>query len=156
MSMDLESMSLKFQDNKVPAQWVNVGYPSLKPLGTWVTDLIERLEFMAVWLYQGEPPSYWLPAFFFPQGFITASLQAYARKTTTPIDALKFKTVVRDFGGDKVTESPDDGVNIHGLFIQGAKWDYGRRCIEDSEPKKPLVPFPVVWLEPVDVGEHLD
>jgi len=43
MSLDLEMMSVKFLDNKVPDNWVKVGYPSLKPLASWVTDLIERL-----------------------------------------------------------------------------------------------------------------
>lgn len=156
MSQQLEAMATKFLDDKVPAQWESVGYPSLKPLGSWVTDLILRLDFIAGWLYNGDPESYWLPAFFFPQGFITASLQAHARKTRTPIDALQFKTGVREFYGDKVAIIPEDGVNVHGLFLQGAKWDFGRKCIEDSDPKVPLVLFPVVWLEPVGVDEHLD
>lgn len=33
LSMELESMFNKFQDNKVPLNWETVGYPSLKPLG---------------------------------------------------------------------------------------------------------------------------
>jgi len=74
MSADLEEMSAKFLLNKVPPQWENVAYPSLKPLNSWVTDLIERVEFLANWLYNGSPESFWVPSFFFPQGFMTAAL----------------------------------------------------------------------------------
>jgi len=74
-------MMNKFLDNKVSTQWENVGYPSLKPLSSWVPDLIERVKFMAGWLYDGAPDSFWVPSFFFPQGFMTAALQTYARKT---------------------------------------------------------------------------
>lgn len=81
MSMELEMMFNDFLNNKVPQMWVKVGYPSLKPLSSWVHDLLQRLEFVSNWLYHGPPDSYWLPAFFFPQGFMTATLQTYARKT---------------------------------------------------------------------------
>lgn len=81
MSLELETMAARFLDGKVPAPWEGVGYPSLKPLAAWVADLIARVEFLGKWLYEGAPASYWVSAFFFPQGFMTAALQAYARKT---------------------------------------------------------------------------
>ena len=94
MSMELEAMFKSFIDTKVPNNWMGVGYPCLKPLGSWMKDLIRRIEFIGNWLYQGTPSSYWIPAFFFPQGFMTASLQTYARKTSTAIDTLAFRTNV--------------------------------------------------------------
>lgn len=117
MSMDLERMFNNFLNNKIPPQWEKVAYPSLKPLNSWVVDLIERVEFISSWLYQGTPKTYWLPAFFFPQGFMTAALQSYARKTQTPIDTLAFRTYIKEFFEKDVTEPPEDGVNIHGLFL---------------------------------------
>lgn len=66
MSMELESMFNYFMNNKVPLLWEKVGYLSLKPLNSWVNDLILRVEFIADWLYNGNPKSYWLPSFFFP------------------------------------------------------------------------------------------
>jgi len=147
---------LKFLDDKVPEEWEKNAYPSLKPLKSWVLDLIVRIEFFSKWLYEGPPNSFWLSAFFFPQGFLTAALQQYARKTTTPIDALQFRACVRDYFEDDVRDVPDDGVNIHGLFLQGAKWSMARGCVEDSDPKVILVKFPVIWLEPVDSHENLE
>ena len=153
MSQELEKLFNSFLDNRVPEQWLgaSLGYPSLKPLGSWIKDIILRIEFMADWCYNGPPKTYWLPAFFFPQGFMTATLQTYARATMTAIDTLAFKTNVVGIRGEDVKEAPESGVNIHGLYFQGAKWDYQKNLVEDSDPKVPLVDFPVIWLEPCDL-----
>jgi dynein heavy chain len=74
MSAALEEMAGKFLLNKVPTQWENVAYPCLKPLSSWVEDLIRRVEFLGKWLYNGLPDTYWVSSFFFPQGFMTAAL----------------------------------------------------------------------------------
>lgn len=66
MSAQLEEMAAKFNDDRVPPQWENVGYPSLKPLSTWMPDFLLRVEFITTWLYEGPPNSFWLSSFFFP------------------------------------------------------------------------------------------
>lgn len=53
-----------------------------------------------------------------------------------------------------MNEIPEDGVNIHGLFLQGAKWDFKKKIIEDSDPKAPIVKMPVIWLEPIIEKDH--
>ena len=156
MSMELEMMFNDFLNNKVPLMWVKVGYPSLKPLSSWVPDLLLRVEFIGKWLYHGPPATYWLPAFFFPQGFMTATLQTYARKTQTPIDTLAFKTHIKEFFDEGVTGAPDDGVNMHGLFLQGAKWDFKKKIVDDSDPKVPIIKMPVILLEPVLEKDAID
>jgi len=115
-----------FLDNKVPENWTvnDISYPSLKPLSSWYKDLLERIDFIGDWLYNGPPKSYWLSAFFFPQGFMTATLQTYARQTLKPIDTLAFKITVQSFGLEGISEAPEIGVHIHGLYMQGAKWDF--------------------------------
>ncbi len=156
MSMELEMMFNDFLNNKVPVMWVKVGYPSLKPLSSWVPDLIRRVEFISNWLYNGPPKTFWLPSFFFPQGFMTATLQTYARKTQTPIDTLAFRTHILDHFEEDVNEAAEDGVKIHGLFFQGAKWDFKKKMVEDSDPKTPIVKMPVIWLEPVIDKDAVD
>lgn len=66
MSMELEDMFNNFLNNKVPVPWEKVGYPSLKPLASWIDDLILRFDFIGSWLYNGNPKTYWIPSFFFP------------------------------------------------------------------------------------------
>lgn len=149
MSLELEKMFNNIIDKKVPHLWEDVGYPSLKPLGSWMEDLIARVEFIASWLYEGPPNSFLLPAFFFPQGFMTSSLQTYARKNAIPIDTLKFKTNIRKEFVKDIKNPPDDGVNIHGLFLQGARWNTGEGKLADSKKGVLFVEIPVIWLEPI-------
>ena len=69
---------------------MKVSYPCLKPLNSYVTDAFERMFHLEDWLRNGPPISFWVSALFFPQGFMTASMQMHARKTKIAIDDLKF------------------------------------------------------------------
>ena len=47
--------------------WANAAYPSMKPLGAWVPDLGDRLQFLQSWLDGGKPAAFWVSGFYFPQ-----------------------------------------------------------------------------------------
>ncbi|CAE1323851.1 DNAH [Acanthosepion pharaonis] len=94
MSLELEMMYQSFLDNEVPQMWTNVAYPSMKALGSWIQDLIARCSFLDTWIKKGQPESFWLPGFFFPQGFLTGTLQTHARKYNLPIDHLSFQYAI--------------------------------------------------------------
>jgi len=150
MSSALEAMAAAMMFQRVPPAWEAAGYPSLKPLGGWVTDLVARLGALDTWLRGGPPPAFWISGFFFPQGFMTGALQMYARKTKIPIDTLDFKTHVTAMKeGADVAAQPKDGVYVFGLFIVCARWDHGAQVLNEMEPGRLLYKMPVVWLEPV-------
>ena len=139
----------KFLDGRVPDNWTNVGYPCLKPLASWFKDMVKRIEFIGNWLYHGPPNVYWVPAFFFPQGFITATMQTYARKNWVAIDTLSFKTNVMPMFKNDVQVKPETGIYMYGLFMQGARWDANKKCVDDSAIGIPIIEFPIIWLEPI-------
>ena len=104
----------------------------------------------------------------------------HARKTKIPIDTLLFQNRVTQHmiqetdkavddgedqaaedgsGGEKedagsafggITEAPSSGVYIHGLFMEGARWDNRRGHLAESEKGELFTALPVVWMEPVD------
>lgn len=61
-------MYLSFMNGYLPPNWKKVSYSSLKPLSSWYSDLLERVKMMKKWLETGNPSSFWLSGFFFPQG----------------------------------------------------------------------------------------
>lgn len=48
MSSDLETLAQALLIGRVPAFWARFSYPSLKPLGAYVDDLLRRLNFLQV------------------------------------------------------------------------------------------------------------
>jgi hypothetical protein len=103
----------------------------------------------------------------------------HARKTKLPIDTLVFQNKVTKAmigkattaeasheelgGGDSdneeeapgsafggITAAPASGVYIHGLFMEGARWDTERGHLAESEKGELFTALPVVWMEPVD------
>ena len=98
MSMELEQMGNSMVIGKVPAIWAAVAYPSLKPLGPWVTDLLDRITFLNDWMQNGTSPNvFWVSGFFFTQAFITGTLHNFARKYATPIDKVRIFTFAIHF-----------------------------------------------------------
>ena len=49
MSAVLDAMHTDLMKNRVPNNWSEVSYPSLKPLAPWMTDLADRVQFMRRW-----------------------------------------------------------------------------------------------------------
>jgi hypothetical protein len=129
---DLDAMYTRFMFNMVPIGWEKAAYPSLKPLASWVEDLILRVDFMNKWLTQGAPPAFWLSGFFFPQGFMTAVLQVYSRKHRIAIDTLKFRASVLDRVVSSIVEAPESGALTGFLFLFGSflsLWSFCTRSL---------------------------
>jgi len=84
-----------------------------------------------------------------PQAFLTGTLQNYARKYKKPIDSIAFSVhVLGDRKADSITERPRDGIYVHGLFPEGARWDAAAQSLAEFMPKELFTPFPVMWMLP--------
>ena len=64
MSGELEGMGNAMVLGRVPLLWSRVAYPSLKPLGSWVSDLLERINFLGSWMNAGVAPNvFWISGY---------------------------------------------------------------------------------------------
>jgi hypothetical protein len=148
MSQTIEDIYNSILLEKVPQQWADAAYPSLKPLGSWVLDLVERLKFFRKWLVTGIPNVFWFSGFFFPQGFLTAILQTYSRKYKYAIDTLRFKYEVLSVKKEDIKESAEDGVYVYGLFMEAGRWNTEKNEIDESNAGEMFSTIPGIHFLP--------
>ncbi|XP_037831220.1 dynein heavy chain 1, axonemal isoform X2 [Kryptolebias marmoratus] len=148
MSSKLESMAQSLFNNMVPDLWEAKAYPSLKPLGSWVSDLLQRISFLQRWISSGPPPVFWISGFFSPQAFLTGTLQNYARRSGYSVDRVGFDFEVITKSVSEITVTPRTGCYIHGLFLEGARWDSEAGLLTESKPKELYTQMAVIWLVP--------
>ncbi|KAJ3023365.1 Dynein heavy chain 6, axonemal [Thoreauomyces humboldtii] len=186
MSAELELVYKSLLNNEVPTAWSSHAYPSLKPLASWVKDFHKRMTFIRDWADNGQPTSFWLPGFFFPQGFLTGVLQNHARRYNIPIDTLAFAFKVLDYDagdpralasgapgtadssvssraptrGSEMDSRPvtaplsdQDGVLVHGLYMEGARWDREKRLLQDSFPMEMFSTMPLIRFVPTQATQ---
>jgi dynein heavy chain len=151
LSADLESALNSLKDGQVPAMWMKVSYPSLKSLGGFIKDLLERLNWFQKWVDQGNPDQYWISRFFFSHGFLTGAKQNYARKYHIAIDLLDYDfEVVKD---EENATPPQDGIHVVGMYIEGCKWNPNIHSLDESDPKILFVKAPMFWFKPCKTDE---
>jgi len=146
MSDSLEAVFHSIFNGKTPGMWLANSFPSLKPLGSYTNDLIDRLKFFQTWIDNGIPVLFWISGIYFTQAFTTGAAQNFARKYTIPIDTLTY-----DFDLPKEQEPkerPANGVYTYGLFLEGCRWDWDAWELAESEPKVLYVSVPMIHVVP--------
>ena len=153
MSDELDKVGKALYDGKVPASWLKKSFPSLKPLGSYMKEVVERAAFFKSWVDDGIPTTFPLYAFFFTQAFLTGSKQNFARSHKIEIDKVDFDYAVLDGDEAGYTEKPADGVYCFGMHIDGAAWDPHKRSLCESEPKVLYAPCPGIHMIPARVED---
>ncbi|CAB3360607.1 Hypothetical predicted protein [Cloeon dipterum] len=146
MTSDLEEIQSSLLVGRVPQFWLAKSYPSLKPLSSYINDLLKRLQFFEDWIKFGAPKVYWISGFYFTQSFLTGVMQNYARFFKVPIDAVGFEFDVLDT--DTANEAPSVGAYCNGLFLEGARFNRETGFLDESLPKILFDPLPIIWLKP--------
>ena len=149
MDADLEALANALMNAQRPAMWMKRSYPSLKPLGGYVTDLMRRLKFFGDWIADGLPNTFWLSGFFFTQAFLTGANQNFARRNKISIDFVDFAFHILPPEAQDGSQSPPElGVHVYGLFLEGARYDTSTKELAESESKVLFTEIPMMWFEP--------
>lgn len=151
----MEKLSDAIFLDKVPTVWETKAYPSTKTLGSWYVDLLERIKFLDAWATDfSMPPSVWLGGLFNPQSFLTAIMQQTARKNEWPLDKMALHCeVMKKYNKEDFTTPPREGSYLHGMFMEGARWDTATGMIQEAKMKELQPRMPVLFLKAVPVDK---
>lgn len=146
LSPVLEAALNSLKIGKIPDLWLGKSYPSLKSLGGYMKDLIERLEWFFEWSQTRIPDHMWISRFHFTQGFLTGAKQNYARKYGIAIDLLDYDYIV--VPDEENALPPEDGVHVLGMYLEGAKWNNTLFSLDESDAKVLFTKAPMFWFKP--------
>ena len=78
-------------------------------------------------------------------------MQTTARRNDWPLDKTVIVTEVTKKLPDQVEQPSRDGAFIHGLTLEGARWDDKAGVLDDSKPKELFYQMPVIMVKAVTV-----
>lgn len=152
MSDSLAAAVAALNDGRLPEVWKEAAYPSSRPLTSWVANLQQRIDVL-----HSHDREHFLPCcfsisyMFFPQGFLTSVLQAFARSSGWPLETLKLQHAVKSSFSTpaEVEKVPAQGVYVHGIFVEGGRWDVHSQQLEECRPGSLYSPMPVIHFSPI-------
>ncbi|KAK6478238.1 dynein heavy chain 17 [Huso huso] len=151
----MEELSNSLFFDTVPESWTKRAYPSLQGMGGWFADLLLRIKELESWTSDFSlPNAVWLAGFFNPQSFLTAIMQAMARKNEWPLDKMCLAVEVTKKNREDMTAPPREGAYIHGLFMEGARWDIPSGVIAEARLKELTPSMPVIFVKAIPVDRQ--
>ncbi|XP_061653536.1 dynein axonemal heavy chain 8-like isoform X1 [Phyllopteryx taeniolatus] len=133
-------------DARVPNLWRKLSWESTT-IGFWFTELLDRNRQFYSWVFSRRPKTFWMTGFFNPQGFLTAMRQEVTRANKGwALDSVTLNNKVLKKTKEEIKADPDEGVYVHGLFLEGADWDKKHSVLCESAPKVLFTPLPVIHM----------
>ncbi|XP_059853389.1 dynein axonemal heavy chain 9 [Delphinus delphis] len=155
MTSDMENLQDALYLDTVPEPWARRAYPSTAGLAAWFLDLLNRIRELEAWTGDFTmPPTVWLTGFFNPQSFLTAIMQSTARKNEWPLDQMALQCDVTKKNREEFRSPPQEGAYIHGLFMEGARWDAQAGVITEGKLKELAPPMPVLLLKAIPADKQ--
>jgi len=145
MSPAMEQLQKALFTGAVPPGWAKVAYASLKNLVGWWADVMDRVGQLRDWSDTLElPRSVWISGLFNANAFLTAINQTTARRDGLPLDTMDTIVDVTKTMDPSGLDGPvEDGALVHGLYMEGARWNDAEGVIADSFLKDlhPVMPL---------------
>lgn len=141
--------------DQIPESWEKRAYPSLYTLGLWFMDLLQRIKELEMWTCDFQlPVSVWISGLFNPQSFLTAIMQTTARKNEWPLDKMCLHVEVTKRSREELGGHSRDGAYLHGVFMEGARWDIQNDHITDAKLKELQMQMPVLLIKAIPIDRR--
>nr|KAF6469270.1 dynein axonemal heavy chain 11 [Molossus molossus] len=152
LSPSVEAHQSALGYDTVPDTWSKLAYPSTYGLAQWFNDLLLRCRELDTWTQDlALPAVVWLSGLFNPQSFLTAVMQATARKHAWPLDKMCLTVDVTKKTKEEYGHPPREGAYLHGLFMEGARWDTQAGSIAEAHLKELTSAMPVICVKAIPV-----
>ncbi|KAM9852522.1 dynein axonemal heavy chain 11 [Aulostomus maculatus] len=154
ISSSLETLQSALFSDSVPDSWARLAYPSTHTLAQWFNDIKSGCRELDSWTQDFVLPAVvWLSGLFNPQSFLTAILQSIARKNQWPLDKMTLTVDVTKKMKDDFGHPPREGAYIHGLFMEGARWDTQSGVLSEAVLRDLTSSMPVLYVRAVPAEE---
>ena len=109
-----------------------LAYPSLRPLGSWINNLLDRAGQLQNWTEEPTTiPNVTNVSYMFnPQSFLTAIMQVTAQKQRLELDKLTVLTDVTRKTAEQTEQRAREGAYVIGLYLEGARWNWQTGVLE--------------------------
>jgi dynein heavy chain len=146
MSAAMEALADNLHMELIPPKWTKYGFPSTRPLMSWLMNLKERCEQLNDWVADplNIPKVVDISKLFNPQSFLTAIKQLCCQQQQLELDKLQVFTEVTKREVKQIDAAARDGAFVTGMYLEGARWDMNANCLEESKPKEMFFKMPVV------------
>ncbi|XP_061632559.1 dynein axonemal heavy chain 11 isoform X3 [Phyllopteryx taeniolatus] len=155
ISSSMETLQSALFSDAVPDSWARLAYASTKTLAQWFSDIKCSCRDLDSWTQDLVLPAVvWLSGLFNPQSFLTAILQSIARRNQWPLDKMTLTADVTKKTKDDFGHPPREGAYIHGLFMEGARWDTQSGVIAEAVLRDLTLPMPVLYVRAAPAKEQ--
>ncbi|XP_063095395.1 dynein axonemal heavy chain 11 isoform X2 [Cavia porcellus] len=155
LSPDVEAQHSALSYDRVPHTWSKLAYPSTYSLAQWFNDLLLRCRELDTWTQDlALPAVVWLSGFFNPQSFLTAIMQTMARKNEWPLDRMCLTVDVTKKVKEDYSHAPREGAYLHGLQMEGARWDIQCGTIVEARLKELTSMMPVIFAKAIPMDRQ--
>ncbi|XP_074871093.1 dynein axonemal heavy chain 9 [Carettochelys insculpta] len=155
MTGNMENLQNAIFLDTVPESWTRRAYPSMAGLAGWFADLLSRIRELEMWTGDFVLPAVvWLAGFFNPQSFLTAIMQSMARRNEWPLDKMALQCDVTKKNREDLSSPPREGAYIHGLFMEGARWDMQVGMMADARLKELTPAMPVLFIKAIPADKQ--
>ncbi|KAG5833962.1 hypothetical protein ANANG_G00281510 [Anguilla anguilla] len=150
ISSEMEELQTALFFDNVPHTWTKLAYPSALNLAPWYSDVLLRCRELDSWTQDLVLPTVvWLSGLFNPQSFLTAVMQSLARKNEWPLDRMNLTVDVTKKFKEDFNQPAREGAYVHGLFMEGARWDIQGGNIAEARLKELTPSMPVIFVRAV-------
>ena len=154
MSAELDVLGSSFFNGFLPPAWARLAPQTQKNLVNWMTHFHRRYKQYKDWIELEEPKVIWLSGLHIPESYNTALIQTTCRNKGWALDkSTMYTNVTTHFDPADITKRLEQGTYVQGLYIEGARWNQEKDCLDYQMPKELVQEMPLIQIIPVEANK---